>query len=273
MSKQYKAVISDLDGTLLNSQHQVSPFTRATLKTLVGSGVKFIVATGRHIIDVQGIRQTLGFECDLITSNGALVSKADDSLMFQYTVDPELAEDLIRFTEGSPLYDTNVYTRDGWYLAREVPQLLEFHTDSGFPYTVADLSRMDMTGIHKFCFTGEHPALLELERTLLERHPGQASVVFSRDDCLEVMASQVNKGNSAQKALAAFGLDIDDAIAFGDGMNDFEMLAMVAKGFLMRNASERLKAALPEHPVIGHSDEDAVAHCLIEVFGLTPENP
>ena len=63
----YKAVISDLDGTLLNSQHQVSERTRATLKTLVDGGVKFIVATGRHIIDVQGIRQTMGFECDLIT--------------------------------------------------------------------------------------------------------------------------------------------------------------------------------------------------------------
>ena len=69
----YKAVISDLDGTLLNSQHQVSDFTRSTLKTLVDGGVKFIVATGRHIIDVQGIRQRMGFECDLITSNGALV--------------------------------------------------------------------------------------------------------------------------------------------------------------------------------------------------------
>ena len=74
----------DLDGTLLNSQHQVSDLTRTTLKTLIDGGVKFIVATGRHIIDVQGIRQTMGFECELITSNGALVSAADDSLLFQY---------------------------------------------------------------------------------------------------------------------------------------------------------------------------------------------
>ena len=77
----YKAVISDLDGTLLNNQHQISEFTKNTLKTLVDQGIKFVVATGRHIVDVQGIRQTMGFECDLITSNGALVSAADDSLL------------------------------------------------------------------------------------------------------------------------------------------------------------------------------------------------
>lgn len=264
----YKAVISDLDGTLLNSQHQVSDFTRATLKTLIDGGVKFIVATGRHIIDVQGIRQTMGFECDLITSNGALVSAADDSLLFQYTLAPEMAEDLIRISDGNRDYDANIYTRNDWYLAREVPELLEFHQDSGFVYTVADLSQIDMTGIHKFCFTGEHQALLGLERTLLERYPNQASIVFSRDDCLEVMAANVNKGNSAKEALAAFGLDIDDAIAFGDGMNDFEMLSMAAKGFVMDNATERLKRALPAHPVAQHCDEDGVARRLIEIFGL-----
>lgn len=269
MSKKYKAVISDLDGTLLNSQHQISEFTRSTLKTLVDGGIKFIVATGRHIIDVQGIRQTMGFECDLITSNGALVSTASDDLLFQYTVAPELAEDLIRFTAECTAYDANIYTRDGWYLAREIPELLEFHKDSGFQYTVTDLSRMDMTGIHKFCFTGDHEALLDLERELQERHAAQASVVFSRDDCLEVMATNVNKGNSAQQALATFGLDIDQAIAFGDGMNDLEMLAMAARGFLMGNASERLKAALPAHPVIGRSESDGVAHCLINLFDLS----
>lgn len=264
----YKAVISDLDGTLLNSQHQVSDFTRSTLKTLVDGGVKFIVATGRHIIDVQGIRQTMGFECDLITSNGALVSAADDSLLFQYTLAPEMAEDLIRLSDGNPDYDANIYTRNDWYLAREIPELLEFHKDSGFLYTVADLSQIDMTAIHKFCFTGEHPALLGLERILLERYPDQASIVFSREDCLEVMAANVNKGNSAKEALAGFGLGIDDAIAFGDGMNDYEMLTMAAKGFVMDNATDRLKRALPAHPVAAHCDEDGVARRLIEIFGL-----
>ena len=264
----YKAVISDLDGTLLNSQHQVSDFTRATLKTLIDGGVKFIVATGRHIIDVQGIRQTMGFECELITSNGALVSAADDSLLFQYTLAPEMAEDLIRISDGNRDYDANIYTRNDWYLAREVPELLESHKDSGFLYTVADLSQIDMTGIHKFCFTGEHQALLGLERFLFERYPDEASIVFSRDDCLEVMAANVNKGNSAREALAGFGLGIDDAIAFGDGMNDFEMLTMAARGFVMDNATERLKRALPEYPVAQHCDEDGVARQLIEIFGL-----
>jgi len=179
-----------------------------------------------------------------------------------------MAEDLIRITQGCRSYDANIYKRDGWYVGREMPESLEYHKESGFVYTVTDLSAMDMAGIHKFCFIGGHEDLLGLERELLERYPDQASVVFSREDCLEVMAANVNKGNSAQKALATFGLDIDDAIAFGDGMNDFEMLSMAAKGFVMSNATERLRNALPDHPVTGHCDDDGVARQLIDIFGI-----
>jgi phosphoserine phosphatase len=60
---------------------------------------------------------------------------------------------------------------------------------------------------------------------------------------------------------------IDDAfLAFGDGMNDLEMLESVGKGFVMGNANPKLKAALPNHDVIGSVDKDAVALKLIEIF-------
>ena len=264
----YKAVISDLDGTLLNNQHQISEFTKNTLKTLVDQGIKFVVATGRHIVDVQGIRQTMGFECDLITSNGALVSAADDSLLFEHTIPPTVAGELIRMTNGNPAFDANIYKRHHWYLPREIPELLEFHQDSGFLYTVADLNELPLDGIHKFCFTGEHPALVDLEHELLVRYADQATVVFSRDDCLEVMAANVNKGNSAREALAGFGISLEEAIAFGDGMNDYEMLTMAAQGFVMSNATPRLMHALPDHPRARHCDDDGVATQLAEIFQL-----
>jgi len=266
--EMYKAIISDLDGTLLNSRHQVSERTRSTLKTLVEGGIKFIVATGRHILDVRGMRQTLGFDCDLITANGALVSAADDSVLFHHTLLPEVVEELIRITQGRLSLHVNVYMRAGWFVAREMPQLLEFHKDSGFTYRVTDLSRLDMTAIHKFFFAGKHEILVDLEKELLERFPRQANVVFSRLESLEVMAFDVNKGSAARETLTSNCLGLDDAISFGDGMNDCEMLAMTAKGFLMGNATERLKRALPDNPIIGSCDEDGVAQKLIEIFGL-----
>lgn len=264
----YKVVISDLDGTLLNSRHQISEFTRATIRTLVDGGVKFVVATGRHIIDARGISRTLGFDCDLITANGALVSTADEHVLFHHTLAATVADDMLRLTRGRSAYDANVFMRDGWYVNRDMPEVLQFYQESGFAYTVTDLLQLDMSDIHKICFTGDPAALSDLKREFATRYPQQASVVFSANDCLDVTTSNVNKGNAAHEMLALFGLGVETALAFGDSMNDYELLDMAGTGYLMGNAATRLRQALPDHPLAEHCDDDGVARRLIAVFGL-----
>ena len=55
-------------------------------------------------------------------------------------------------------------------------------------------------------------------------------------------------------------------MAFGDGMNDVEMLSMVGLGVVMDNAHDRLKSALPEHARTLTADEEGVAHYLNRLF-------
>lgn len=267
-NKMPKTVISDLDGTLLNSEHRISDFTRSTLQKLVARGVRFIVATGRHMTDVQGIRASLGFECDLITSNGALASDASGKERFDHTLLPETAEWLIAATHEDKRFDTNVYTRESWYVNRIKPELRAFHAESGFSCTVSDLRRIAPDRINKIFFVGAHEVLAELEVRLKSQCGANTSITFSLPTCLEVMAADVNKGNAAREILASYGASLDQAIAFGDGMNDYEMLTMASQGFVMANASQRLKQALPGHARAGHCDEDGVAHKLAALFGL-----
>ena len=62
------------------------------------------------------------------------------------------------------------------------------------------------------------------------------------------------------------GYSLKDCIAFGDGMNDAEMLSMAGKGCIMGNAHQRLKDLHPELEVIGLNADDAVPHYLRELF-------
>lgn len=265
----YKAVISDLDGTLLNHQHQVSPATRATLHALVAQGVRFMVATGRHLIDVRGIRETLGFGCDLITANGALVSDAEDRVLVEHTLHPELADDLLDLAfPAELLVDLHLYKNDGWYVGREMPRWLAYHTESGFRYRVVDMGAIDRSGINKVLYTGEHDALLALEAHLVDRYGAETSVTFSSLDCLEVMPANVNKGIAAKERLEVDGIGMDEVVAFGDGMNDLELLSMVGTSFVMENATERLKEALPHLPLAPGCDADGVAVTLRRLFLL-----
>ena len=70
----FNALVSDLDGTLLNRHHRIGEFTIDTLNKLEQKGVDIILATGRNHTDVQSILQKIGSEKALmITSNGARV--------------------------------------------------------------------------------------------------------------------------------------------------------------------------------------------------------
>ena len=261
----FKVVVSDLDGTLLNNQHQISPHTRRTLHRLTERGIRFIVATGRHHIDVQSIRDTLGLDIFLITANGAVVHDKQDNCIYNQTIPPQLAQELVEI-ERLPDIDLHLYQGDEWLVEAESPELLAYHKDSGFTYRVVDPVALDKQGINKIFYTGEHPDLVELENRLLTYFGDRLSIAFSTPTCLEAMPKGVNKGNAVKAVLELNGYRLQDAIAFGDGMNDFEMLSMAGRGVVMGNAHSRLKAALPGHPQALTNDEDGVAEYLTQLF-------
>jgi HAD-superfamily hydrolase, subfamily IIB len=262
----YKVVISDLDGTLLNNQHHVSPHTRKILKKLVAEGTKFVVATGRHHIDVKAIRDALGLDIYLVTANGAVVTDKQDAIIFNRTLPIDIAQELSELPLPDPDIAVNIYTPEAWFTNKDMPEYLEYHKDTGFCYTKTDLVTLDKSSINKFFFIAEHEPLLELENTLLERYVGQLSIAFSQPDCLEVMALGVNKGAAIASILTQHDIPLSAAIAFGDGMNDYEMLSMVGHGVVMGNAHDRLKMALPELPRAGINDEDGVAEYLQQLL-------
>ena len=75
-----------------------------------------------------------------------------------------------------------------------------------------------------------------------------------------------NKANAIRFILEREGIEMSEAVAFGDGFNDYEMLQEVGKGYVMGNAFYRLSEALPDNEVIGTCDEDAEAKKLVELF-------
>ncbi len=71
-----------------------------------------------------------------------------------------------------------------------------------------------------------------------------------------------NKGAALTVLTQHLGLSLRDCMAFGDAMNDREMLGSVGSGFIMGNAMPQLRAELPHLPVIGHCRNQAVSHYL-----------
>jgi hydroxymethylpyrimidine pyrophosphatase-like HAD family hydrolase len=299
--EMYKLVVSDLDGTLLGPDHRLGDYTRGVLGRLRAAGTDLVLASGRHFMDIRGIARLLAAQGAsdggrkpgrnrvtaaggrtkldraedgapteaehgyLISCNGAAVNAADGRLV-QATC---LGQEPLGFLLHDPLFrsvHTNVFLADAWLVEQADPSLLRFHRDSGFCYRVVDFAALDDPAVLKVYFSGAHDHLLDLEAEILTRYGETLGTTFSLPQTLEVMAAGVSKGAALARLLPDLGLTPADVVCIGDGLNDLEMLRLVADGgglaLLMDNADDRLHAALPDLPRIGSHADEAVASYL-----------
>ena len=121
----HKAVVSDLDGTLLNEEHKVSPFTKETIELLLEKGIKFYIATGRGYVGAKEIMDEIGLKIPLITSNGARIVDENGREIYvnnieQKYVDKIFSIDYKSFDKGIIL---NGFSGNHWYVT-EMPEII-----------------------------------------------------------------------------------------------------------------------------------------------------
>jgi Cof subfamily protein (haloacid dehalogenase superfamily) len=263
----YRLVATDLDGTLLNAHHQVDPFTVDILRQLEQQGVEIVIATGRHYTDVAGIRGTLGVRAHLITSNGARVHDPDDREVFSENVRPEIVRRLVT-REIADDAIVNLFGDRDWLIDRDAPELLRYHRDSGFTYQVTDLAAHTGEDIAKVLFIGEVDTLARVEANLVREFGDSIYVTYSLADCLEVMSPTVSKGRALRIVLDGLGIAPAHTVAFGDNMNDIDMLETAGHPFMMGNANPLLMQRLPSVQRIGNNFDAGVARELARLFDL-----
>ncbi|BBU26379.1 hypothetical protein BTHE68_01130 [Burkholderia sp. THE68] len=269
----YSVIATDLDGTLLNSDHQLDPFTAETVRTLAARGLPIIIATGRHYRDVAGIRDLLGVDAYLITSNGARVHAPGDERIYSRDLDPAAVRRLVQpdLTGDHGRVIVNLFADDAWLIDRHAPELLVFHQDSGFKYEVMDLREHDGENIAKVLYIGEPEDLAETAANLEREFGDSLYVTYSLPDCLEVMTSDVSKGRALRFVLERLDVDTAQCVAFGDNMNDIDLLETAGHPFMMNNANPDLIKRLPNVPRVGNNFEAGVAHHLRKLFGIRDE--
>ena len=263
-------VASDLDGTLLNTEHSLSPFTKKILQALRQMGIHFAFATGRHHIDVGQMRENMEIDAFMITANGARVHDSRGNLVFSRSFEANIACELAQICQDSPYIYTHVYRGDDWLINKPDTYSLSFFTDTQFKYQFFDPRNFAADDIAKIYFTTSDVAhnhhLVELKHKIEQQFGKKVSIAFSTANCLEVMAENVTKGSALKLVVESLGYQLKDSIAFGDGMNDYEMLKMAGKGCIMKDASPELKSLLPELEVIGSNADDAVSHYLANLL-------
>ncbi|AVR03129.1 HMP-PP phosphatase [Pluralibacter gergoviae] len=256
-----KLAAFDMDGTLLMPDHRLGEQTLRALGRLQASGVTLAFATGRHTLEMRYLMRDLDLDAYLIAGNGTRVHARDGAVLHRCDLAPDVAEAVLHSRWDTPA-TLHVFNDDGWFTDRAAPALLEAHGFSDFRYQLRPLKAIPAHEVTKICFCGDREALTRLRIQLNDAIGGRADICFSAVDCLEILPAGCNKGSALAKLGEHLGVSLDECMAFGDAMNDSEMLGAVGRGLIMGNAMPQLRAALPHLPVIGHCRGQAVAHYL-----------
>ena len=267
MKNNIKLIAFDLDGTLLNEKSKITSFTQETLKKIVNKNIKIAIATGRHFLDVKNIKENLGLDFYLITSNGARVHNQKYQQIHANDIENNLLNDIVKLNLDEK-YDSriNLYYQDSWQVG-SVNKIFQEHAKKiSINYKVFDKNNLQKDSVKKIFYVGNYHKLLKMQEELKDHFVNQIELTFSSLDCLEIMAKGTSKANGLDIILKLENFGFENTMAFGDGLNDYQMLKSVQKALIMDNADPLLKKNLDQVEVIKSNKEDGVAQYLKKYF-------
>ncbi|MCL6267856.1 HAD family hydrolase [Flagellimonas myxillae] len=236
---QIKMVVTDMDGTLLNSNHEVSPRFFEIFTALQQKNIQFVAASGRQYHSIVDKLKPIKEEILVIAENGALVKDKDRELLvtpIQQDLKDELLE-VIDQIEGAHAMLCGKYNAyfDG-RSAAFLGDLKEYYSNYEIHESLKDVTDeiIKIAVYHnQNAETHIYPALKDLEHLLKVKVSGLYWVDLNHSDA--------HKGYALEKLMKAQGLSSNEVMVFGDYNNDLEMLELSDYSFAMANAHPNVK--------------------------------
>ncbi|MEO4052967.1 Cof-type HAD-IIB family hydrolase [Solibacillus sp. CAU 1738] len=231
----YKIVFFDVDGTLVNYEDgRISASTRRALQVLKNKGIILVAATGRPLSMCQSLKE-LGIDT-FITANGAYV-KHQSQVIYKNALTAETVQSMNAFAlnNGQSLsFFTEELSMNGVQNATTLQVLKETLSLQEYPSTIQEIANQE---VYLMCLYAdqqtEEKYKLQFPHLTFKRWHPYVMNVLERD---------VAKSIAVNKVLEYFNLEPHEAIAFGDGENDIDMLEHVGVGIAMGNGHASLKA-------------------------------
>lgn len=255
-----KVVFFDIDGTLLSQQtNQVPASARAAVRALRQQGIRVVIATGRHPIELGGAG--LGdLEFDgFAAANGQMCLDEQGMLFAGYPIPSHGVQALVDLAERDEMLiwffgeqDSYVYRKDADLFAMSaqvggiVPQVRRYAGETVY---------------QAVAFVGEKD-----EPALARRLPGCRLQRWGSEG-VDIIAHDGGKVEGMKAFLRRFGCTREECMAFGDQHNDLDMLRFAGVGVAMGNGTPQVKAAADY--VTRSVDEDGVAYALQQLGVLS----
>ncbi|MEP7094798.1 MAG: Cof-type HAD-IIB family hydrolase, partial [Flavobacterium sp.] len=225
-----KVIVTDLDGTLLNPQHKISDYTKSIFQELHNQNYLIVVATGRHHLDAMSIIETLDVPVHLVSSNGARIHSPEKEELFSFNLNSDIVKAALS-VEIDPEITVVLFKENVWQTNKLSEKLNAFQAELKYHPELVDYTTLEDFGAIKIFFAHDnHEKLVVLKDAIMAKSSNDLHHAFSLPTCLEFMDKSVDKGVAIMKVLEKKGFSLEEAVSFGDGFNDVQMLSTSGKG-------------------------------------------
>ena len=261
----YEILVLDIDGTLTNSQKEISNNTLNAILNIQERGHIVVLASGRPtpgILELSAKLQLAKYNGYILSYNGGkIIHCASNEIIFQKVLDQsviaELYQDALEHKVGIITYENNSIiagTKTDEYMLKEsnINKIPIKEVPNFIDYVTFD--------VNKCLMTGESSHLAYVEEQLKRKYENKLSIYRSEPYFLEIMPKGIDKAKSLSKLLDHLNLTKEQLICCGDGYNDLTMIEYAGLGVAMENANDDVKKVAD---FITHSnDNDGVVHVI-----------
>ena len=256
---RYSVVMLDLDGTLLDSNDQVSPNTKKLLNRLEQRGIPVILCSARPPSGVSMVARQCGLQCPAVCYGGSLILDKNHNILSDTGIDSATALRFKRYAADA-FADVCVtsYLYDIWLTdSVQNPYVRMVMDRYGYEAVEGPLeSAVRPCGhVHKIMCMGPALRLKRLQEEAASLFPS-LSMTASGATYLEITAAGVSKRTAMETIRQYYNVTLEQVVAVGDYFVDMEMLRHAGLGIAMDNAPEAVKQAAAR--VTASNDEEGV---------------
>ncbi|QTE22098.1 HAD family hydrolase [Polaribacter cellanae] len=239
--KKIKLVVSDMDGTLLNSNNEVSTSFFELFQKLKEKNIHFCAASGRQYNSIVDKLAPIKNEIYVIAENGAIAKKGEEVLLLNSLNSDKIIDIIptLRKIDGANMV---LCSQDSAYIESKDARFINLFQEYYYSYQVVD----DLVEIAKttpilkiavYHFNSSekfiYPEIEHLKNDYLLKVSGQ--------NWLDISTDKANKGNALKAIQKILNVTKEETMVFGDYHNDIEMLQEAEFSFAMENAHEDIK--------------------------------
>ena len=244
-----RLIISDIDGTILDDQHQVDPNLKDMIPLLSREKIPFVLASARSPLGMEPIARELGLgDNPLACYNGALVIKGDPQAYETIIKHPLDKKEIRTFLElvktEFPSVSINLYSGKDW-IANRLDKWVQIEAAITGERPMIQNELIPVLNaqmpVHKLLLIDEPPVIQKLHDYLQTLGFPKTSFYLSKDNYMEVTTKHVSKEQALYEIAQHYQVPLEQVMTIGDNFNDLPMLRLAGLGVAMGNAPEAVK--------------------------------